>query len=143
MENLKRILIVLIPIMALLTGCSRLTYIPIEVAQPPLMELPADIQSLTIINRSADSRFIDHRGDSLQQAYYQKQFRLDTVLLDAKAADTLLIALGNILYESGRFDIVIPEQRTIQNPEILTLPTSLPYEAVDSLTALYNTDAVL
>lgn len=143
MANMKQIAVVLIPILAMLTGCSRLTYIPIEVAQPPKQELPADIQSLTLINRATDSRFSNHRGDSLQQAYFQKQFRLDTVLLDSKAADTLLIALGNILYESGSFDIVIPEQRTFQHQGVLTLPTSLPYEVADSLTKLYNTDAVL
>lgn len=143
MGNFKRTLLLLVPWLAILASCSRLTFVPIEVAEPPKLEVPANIQSLTLVNRAIDSRFSDHRGDSLQQAYYQKQFRLDTVLLDTKAADTLIIALGNLLFESGRFDIVIPEERTIPNAGVLSLPVTIPQKIADSLTHLYQTDAVL
>ncbi len=125
------------------SSCSTMRTIPIEIASIPQERITSDIQSLTLINRAVNSRFRDFRGDSLQQVFYQRQFNVDTVLLDLKASDTLMIALGNILFESGRFDIVIPENRFPNRNSYRFIPTTLSWEEADSLTRIYNTDAVL
>lgn len=130
-------------VVLIFSSCSTMRTIPIEIASIPQERITSDIQSLTLINRAVNSRFRDFRGDSLQQVFYQRQFNVDTVLLDIKASDTLMIALGNILFESGRFDIVIPENRFPNRNSYRFIPTALSWEEADSLTRIYNTDAVL
>lgn len=141
--SFRRIFQMLIIVILLFSSCSTMRTIPIEVATLPKERIPNEIQSLTLINRAANSRFKDFRGDSLQQVFYQRQFNVDTVLLDLKASDTLLIALGNILFESGRFDVVIPENRFPNINSYRYIPTALSWEEADSLVHVYNTDAIL
>lgn len=126
-----------------IASCSPMSYLPIEVAGKPPETIDPRIQSLTLINRATDYRFENFSRDSLQQTLYKKQFKADTLLYDSKSADTLLIALGDMLFESGRFDIVIPEVRQI-NPAIArAYPVALDWEKADSIATTFNTDAVL
>ncbi len=133
---------VLIPAL-LLASCSSVSYLPVEISHVPKEALDPGIQSLTLINRAVDSRFEDYRGDSLQQTFYQKQFKADTLLYDIKAADTLVIALGNLLFESGRFDIVIPEERIIRDKSNSFFPTMLDWDLADTIVKNFDTDGVL
>lgn len=127
----------------MLASCSSIKSVPVEVAFLPTEKLPQNIQSLTLVNRAANSRFRNFRADSLQQFFYQRQFNLDTILLDTQASDTLLLALGDMLFESGRFDIVIPENRFLSLDTYSFVPSTMPWHEVDSLARLFNTDAVL
>ena len=72
-----------------------------------------DIQSLTLMNRSITPEFSNFDEDSLQRYFYRKQFDVTTYVLDSMAPDTCLKAIGDLLYESGRFDIVVPVERNI------------------------------
>jgi tetratricopeptide (TPR) repeat protein len=135
--------IFLLPALFFLVSCSSLRTIPVEIAFMPKDRVPEEIQSFTLVNRATDYRYQNHRADSLQQYFYRRQFNLDTLLLDSQAADTLLLVLGDLLFESGRFDIVIPDQRSLSADSYSFLPTTISWEDADSLTGLYNTDAVL
>lgn len=126
-----------------LASCSSVSYIPVEISHAPKEALGPEIQSLTLVNRAIDSRFEDYRGDSLQQTFYQRQFKADTLLYDLKAADTLVIALGNLLFESGRFDIVIPEERIIRDKSNSFYPTMLDWDLADTIVKNFDTDGVL
>ncbi|MCL1822025.1 MAG: DUF6340 family protein [Prolixibacteraceae bacterium] len=136
-----RIYFILLALIA--SSCSSVRYIPIEVADKPQEEIPENIQSLTLINRAVNPLFRNHQIDSLQNVFFKRRFALDTMILDTEVADTTLTAMGNLLFESGRFDIFIPNKRTIYSTSETRLPTSLSPEVIDSLTKAFNTDAVL
>lgn len=135
--------IVIFAALAMFSSCSTMSYLPIEVADKPSEIVDHKIQSLTLINRAADYRFENFSKDSLQQTLYRRQFKTDTLLFDSKSADTLLIALGDMLFESGRFDIVIPQERQIDQTRGQSYPVALDWGKADSLVTAFNTDAVL
>ncbi len=124
-------------------SCSSIRSIPVEVANLPGERISDSIQSLTLVNRAVNNRFRSYRADSLQQIFFQRQFNMDTLLLDTQAADTLLLALGDMLFESGRFDVVIPENRLLSANSYSFIPSTMPWHEVDTLTKTFNTDAVL
>jgi tetratricopeptide (TPR) repeat protein len=142
-DSFARNILLFLLALVLMASCNTIKTIPVEVAYLPSERLPQNIQSLTLVNRAANNRFRNFRADSLQQFFYQRQFKMDTVLLDTQATDTLLIALGDILFESGRFDVVIPENRFLSSNTYSFVPSPMPWNEVDTLTRLFNTDAVL
>lgn len=141
--SLTRNILLFLLAVTMLASCSSIKSIPVEVAYLPSESVPQNIQSLTLVNRAANNRFRNFRADSLQQYFYQRQFNLDTILLDRQASDTLLLALGDMLFESGRFDVVIPENRYLSLDTYSFVPLPMPWDEVDTLTRLFNTDAVL
>lgn len=116
----------------------------IETARPSSYILPDNINSLTLVNRGITDDFRNFNADSLQQYFFNKGFDYDTIVLDSLAADTTLKALGELLFESGRYDVVIPEERYIdRNSAFYKMPESLDWDEVTSLCNTFNTDAVL
>ncbi|PTN09337.1 DUF6340 family protein [Mangrovibacterium marinum] len=116
----------------------------IETAQPSTHLLPEDIHSLTLVNRSITADFQDFDKDSLQQFFFSRGFRYDSVVLDSLAADTTLKALGELLFESGRYDVVIPEQRFLErHKEFYLVPEKLDWTEVSALCEEFDTDALL
>lgn len=126
-----------------LTSCKTVSYISVELANPAKKELPAGIQSLTLVNRAVDERFANFNEDSLQQIFYRNQFRMDTLLLDSLAADTLVQALGKLLFESERYDVVIPVDRFLPHERSTFFTPAMDWEEVQSLCDTFHTDAVL
>ncbi len=115
----------------------------IDVPQPAQKELPAAIQSLTLVSQVVDEKFTDLPADTLQKMFYEKTFRLDTTIYDVQMADTTLKALGELLYESGRYDYVIPEARFLKASSDERPAPELSWEDVTALTETFETDAVL
>jgi hypothetical protein len=124
-------------------ACRPISYLTVELSDPPKEELPADIQSLTLVNRAVDQRFTDVQTDTLQLQFLKSQFQVDTVIYDISAADTLMDALGVLLFESGRYDVVIPEDRFLMKDTLNYFSSVMDWEQVESLTRAFNTDAVL
>lgn len=127
----------------ILTACNTTRTISIEVAQPAKQELPASIQTLLLVNRTADSTYSNLSTDSLQRIFYRKNFRLDTTILDSQAVDTMLHAIGQLLYESGRYDYVIPEQHFLPHHKNAFFTDPMSWEEAEQLCETYHTDAVL
>jgi tetratricopeptide (TPR) repeat protein len=130
-------------IAAFVLSCSSTKSILVEIPQPSKKELPATIQSLTIVTQAVSSKHNNLTADSLQKIFYKENFRLDTVIYDSKVVDTTMIALGELLFESGRYDFVIPENRYISRVESSTFSVEMPWQMVNELCETYNTDAVL
>lgn len=61
------------------------------------------------------SGFSDYNQDSLEVLFIKKKLHIDQVFLDSLAADTTIKAMANLMYESGRFDAVVPVRRNIPN----------------------------
>lgn len=115
----------------------------IDIPQPAKKELPADIQSLTLVSQVIDNKFTDIHTDTLQKIFYQNRFNLDTVIYDFQMADTTLKALGELLFESGRYDYVIPEARFLKASSDARPAPELNWNDAASLNETFETDAVL
>jgi hypothetical protein len=129
----------------LLASCKGL-YIPltIENSISAKEELPADIQSITLMNRSMTDQFENYREDSLQMYFYRKGYQLSKIVLDSTSADTTIIALAALLFESGRYDVVVPVKRNMKRTlPYEFLPDTLNPEQVGQICANYNTNALM
>ena len=136
---------ILLALIALfLFSCSQYHTIVIENKQPPKVKVPNEIQSLILMNRSMTKDFHNFNEDSLQIYFYRKEFDVKKYVLDSLASDTCLQAIGDLLFESGRFDIVIPTERNINRDlDYYRIEQPLDWEYVDSICKTYNTDGLL
>ncbi len=115
----------------------------IEVPQKSKNELPDRIQSLLLVSRVADDTYTNLNADSLQNIFYRQNFNYDTTIKDSMVVDTTLKAMGNILFESGRYDYVIPEDRFLPAEKNSFLVHELPWSTVKNLCETYHTDALI
>lgn len=159
-----RILILFLTGIVFVACKSNFAVLTIENSSPSIQELPADIQSITLMNRSMSSQFEDYKEDSLQLYFYRKGFQLSKIVLDSAASDTTVRALADLLFDSGRYDVVVPLERNMRRyyfepgnygilaPVERTLPKELSYEQLpDTLNPVlvkkicsdFNTDALM
>ena len=124
-------------------SCVSTKSLLVEIPEPSKKELPATIQSLTIVTQTVDDNYTDLNADSLQKLFYKKDFDLDTVVYDRRVVDTTMRALGELLFESGRYDFVIPENRFLNVNGNVSPAKTLSWEQVNYLCDTYDTDAVL
>ncbi|MDX9882581.1 MAG: DUF6340 family protein [Prolixibacteraceae bacterium] len=136
--------IFLIIITASTLSCTQFRSLTIENQYPPKVKIPEEIQSLTLMNRAMTNEFLNFNEDSLQRYFYRKDFMVNINVLDSLAADTCLKALGDLLFESGRFDVVIPVERNIpRDSKYYIIEQPLGWDYVDEICKTYNTDALL
>lgn len=138
-QNFIFILLVLL----VASSCTSTKIITIEIPEPAQKELPAQIQSLVLVNRTVDDKYSDLPSDTIQKEFYKKNFKVDTLIYDLTAVDTCLKAAGDLLFESGRYDIVIPEDRFLAFKENAFFSKEMEWKEVQELCETYNTDAVL
>jgi len=124
-------------------SCISTQYLTIEIPQKSKNELPQSIQSLLLVSRVVDNQYTDLASDSLQKIFYKQNFNYDTIINDIQAVDTSLKALGELLFESGRYDFVIPENRFLEFEKNAFLTKEMSWEEVKLLCETYQTDAVL
>ena len=139
----KKILFLLAGI-ALVSCKSNYAILTIENIQHAKEELSPDIQSITLMNRSMSSQFQNHREDSLQMYFYRKGFQLSNIVLDSTAADTTIRALAELMFESGRYDVVVPLERNFKrNLSYEILPDTLSPAQVREICTNFKTDALM
>jgi hypothetical protein len=133
----------------------------IETAKPAKEQLPDNIQSITLLNRSMNWQFSNYDEDSLQIYFFRKSFQLSKIALDSTASDTTLLALSALMPESGRYQIVVPVNRNLsrstpRNGFVGEIDSRLPHEfsyglipdtlnpsTVIQLCSEYKTDALM
>ena len=124
-------------------SCSSLKNIGIEVGVQPEYPIGEDIQSLVLLNRSLTNQFTNSKIDSLEKVLVNNNMVLDAVFQDSIAADSTIQVAARALYESGRFDIVVPKERNIirtDNEEILK---PLDINFINEICADFKVDGVL
>jgi len=124
-------------------SCGSTKSLLIEIPIPAEKSLSTDIQSLTIVTQAVDEKFTDLEADSLQTIFYEQRFNYDTVIYDRQMADTTLKVVGELLFESGRYDYVIPENRFLKPFNKSFSGLTMPWDTVKNLAETYETDAVL
>jgi len=129
----------------MLVSCkSNYVILTIENIQHAKEELSPDIQSITLMNRSMSSQFQNHREDSLQMYFYRKGFQLSSVVLDSAASDTTIRALAALMFESGRYDVVVPLERNFKrNFSYEIVPDTLSQAQVSDICTNFKTDALM
>ncbi|MBK5203515.1 MAG: hypothetical protein JJE45_07345 [Prolixibacteraceae bacterium] len=132
---------------ALFCSCSS-TYrsIIIETSQPSSNILPSRINSLTLMNHSINNQFRNFDEDSLQMSFYAQNFNVkNTVILDSLAADTTLNTLGHLLFENGRYNVVIPEKRNItrHDDNYYEIQEDIDWNTIKDICKTFHTDALL
>lgn len=141
---MKKLIFIFISSLFFLTATAQLKKFTVDVPYAPLYEISDSIQSITIMNRSMTSGFQDYDEKQLQISFYRKNFESNTVLLDSTAADTTIKVMGDLLYNSLRYDVVIPVERNIYRLlDYTETPAPLAWDYVRSLCELYQTDALL
>ncbi len=129
---------------ALISCKSNFATLTIENARPSIGELSSDVQSITLMNRSMNGQFDNYQEDSLQLYFYRKGFQLSKIVLDSTAADTTIRALAALLFESGRYDVVVPLERNLKRDlSYELLPDTLNPDQVIELCTAYQTDALM
>ena len=141
--NRYHLILLHIGLLLLVASCSSTKSITIEIPKQAKNELPERIQSLLIVNRTVDDSYTDLNKDTLQNLFYEKGFNLDTMILDKQAADTMLKAMGDLLFESGRYDVIIPEERFLPHKKNAFFSEPLSWEEAKQLCETFHTDAVL
>jgi len=142
-RSYKTILFFLIGI-TVISCKSNYAIVTIENMQHAKEELSPDIQSITLMNRSMSRQFQNHREDSLQMYFYRKGFQLSNIVLDSIAADTTIRALAELMFESGRYDVVVPLERNFKrNLSYEILPDTLSTAEVSEICTNFNTDALM
>ncbi|MGQ8335379.1 DUF6340 family protein [Sunxiuqinia sp. A32] len=144
-KNYSYHILLLLSLVVVIQSCtSSFKSVYIETARPSESMLPNDIVSLTLMNRSITNEFENYPKDSIQKFFYKQKFQLSSILLDSMAADTTLKVLGELLFESGRYDVVIPEERNIyRGLRFYKIGQDLNWDYVENICELYNTDALL
>ena len=124
-------------------SCISTKPLHIEIPQKSKKELPEKIQSLLLVARMVDGDYTDLKADSLQKLFYHQNFNYDTIIKDIQVVDTTLKALGELLYESGRYDFVIPENRFLDFEKNAFIAKEMSWDEVKMLCDTFKTDAVL
>ncbi|PIF06422.1 MAG: hypothetical protein CSA36_01675 [Draconibacterium sp.] len=126
-----------------LVSCATTQQLIIEIPQPAKQSIPERIQSMTLISRAVDDSYTNSEADSLQRTFYKHRFNYDTIINDFQAVDTTLKAMGNLLFETGRFDYVIPEKRFLKAKKNAFITREMPWNEVKNLCETFNTDALI
>lgn len=126
-----------------LFSCISTQNLMVEIPTPASRDLPSSIQSLTIVTGTADENYADLEVDSLQKIFFEHRFDYDTVIFDRQMMDTTLQAIGELLFESGRYDYVIPRERYYAPRVRTSYDEALPWDTIKKLASVFETDAVL
>ena len=127
----------------LVFSCSSLKKIGIEEAVQPEYPIGEDIQSLVLLNRSMTNRFTNIKSDSLEKILVRNKMLMDTVFQDSIAADTVIQVAAQELFESGRFDVVVPVERNVVRTDSEELAKPLNIKFINEICSDFKADGVL
>jgi len=141
---MKKIFFPVIFFLIAIVSHAQLKKFTIEIPEPAQFKISDSIQSFTLLNRSLTNEFQNFVDDSLQISFYRKNFNTNYILLDSTVSDTTIKVLGELLFDSYRFDIVIPVDRNISRDlTYRKTPEPLDWKTVSDICETYNTDALI
>ncbi len=127
----------------IICSCNSMQKISIQVAKPPQHPVSPEIQAIALLNRSMTRNFTNLGRDSLEKILVKSELDLDTLMLDSIAADTTIQVAAKALFESDRFDMVVPKQRNLNRIDTTRLLNPLDKEFIDGIRRDFKVDAVL
>jgi len=128
--------------LVILNSCITLQSMDIQISKKEPYPIPGNIQSIAILNRAMHSGFRNYSADSLEKHFF-REGGINSVFRDSLAADTAIQVAAKALYESGRYDVVIPLNRNVLRNDTFPLAAQLPSSFIEGICSDFNTDAVL
>jgi len=113
------------------------------VAVLPEYPISDDIQTLVLLNRGINTQFSNIQTDSLEKILINRRMSLEAVFRDSTAADTIIRVAAQAIFNSGRFDVVIPKEPNIIRYDYDDITNPLDSSDISSICKEYNVDAVL
>lgn len=124
-------------------SCTSLRNIGIQVAQLPEYPLSEQVQSLALLNRSMTPQFSNLSSDSLEKILFNQQLDLSAVIQDSLVTDSLLKVAANVLFESGRYDVVIPKDFRVERNDSNLIAEPLSNEYIKEICDDFHVDGAL
>jgi len=137
MKKVFNFFLLLLLSVILFYSCSSVKDIAIQVSIPPKKQISPDIQSIAILNRSITSGFTNLQNYSLETKSGDFQFFNDSL-----AADTAIKVAANAIFNSQRFDVVVPLDHNIYRNDFGLLPP-LDSSAINEICKVFNVNGVL
>jgi len=128
--------------LVIFNSCISLRSIDVQIAKKEPFPLPENIQSIAIINHAMHSGFSNYSNDSLV-SLFSRYGGVNSQFRDSMAADTAIQVIAKVLYESERYDVVIPLYRNILRNDTLPLTEQLQSSFIEGICNDFHTDAVL
>lgn len=124
-----------------LSSCTSLDKIPIQIAVPPKYQISPDIRSIAVLNRSMNAQFINFRNDSAENLIDNLKYRYE--YLDSIASDSAVLVAAKAIFDSQRFDVVVPLRRNIWRDDHLSKLPPLDSAFINKICKDYKVDALL
>ena len=109
----------------------------------PEYPISEDVQSLALLNRSLNMQFTNLSSDSLEKVLIKSKMMMDSTFYDSIASDTVIHVTAQALFNSGRFDVVIPKEYNIYRNDSEAILPPLNINAIQNVCKNYNVDGVL
>jgi len=126
-------------VLSALYSCVSVKKIGIQVSVLPECPIAEDIQSIVMLNRSMTNKFRNLNSDTI----IDSRLSVDSVFQDSSATDTAIQVAAKALYESGRFDVVIPSEQNILRNDSENIAPPLNTSYINNICKDFNVDAVL
>jgi hypothetical protein len=127
----------LISLSALFLSSCSLKKIAIQVPVPPEIIIPSEIKSLVLLNRSQNANFTDISDSLVPKPFSYKTY------YDIAASDSALVSAARTIFDSQRFDVVVPIQSNILREDRNTILEPLDSAYIQNTCKDFNADAVL
>jgi hypothetical protein len=137
--NLKRFFLLYL-LAIVLSSCS-LKKIAVQVPDPPEFQIPYNIKSIVIFNRSQNAKFVYTKSDSAENFVPKLFFR--KTYYDISASDSAIVSAARAIYDTQRFDVVVPLQRNIYRDDIDGILGPLDSLHINHYCTDFNVDAAL
>ncbi len=136
--------LLLLPVLAtlILNSCTTLRSLNIQISNKEPFPLPEKIQSIAVLNYAMHPGFTNHNPDSMEHMFLRNR-KLEYIILDSIVADTAIRVVAKLLYESGRYDVVIPLYRNVLRNDTSPSGERLTDTFINRICRDFNTDAVL
>ncbi len=137
MRNNPGIKVLFILSAIIVSSCSSMNRLTMSVTEPAPVYVPANIETIAIINRSLPSV----QNDELEKL--DKIFSVEGKNLDKNGAMETVTGLYDELTKTQRFDTIkIIDELDLKNPGLGIFPASLPWETVENICKKNNVDAI-
>ncbi len=135
--------LIIIYLSSSLFACTSIRNIEIETSVSPDYPISEDVQSLALLNRCMNRQFSNIQSDSLEKILINNRLELDSVFRDSISADTVIHVAAHALFDSGRFDVVIPEAHNIDRDDYENILSPLSIGDINGICKDFNVEAVL
>lgn len=141
MKHIYKPVLLSITIIALYS-CASVGTIAIQVSVPSKHSISPDIQSIAILNRSITTDFYNSQNYSIKKRLIaNKSFEM--AFFDSAATDTAINVAAKALYDSQRFDVVVPLERNILRYDNYSILEPLDSVSINELCKTFKVDAIL